>query len=134
MKRISRIMTIFLGVFVLTVGAWADDGWQSITDPVRVFEEGYIQVTGASEEGQSRYRAMRAATVVAQRDLLEILEGLRLYGETTVKDGMLHSDNIRTTIQGFLRGAVKCGERFHGNRGICRGLHAALHQGQRRAL
>jgi len=117
---------IFLGVLFLSGSAWAGDEWESITAPVKVFEEGYIQVTGTSEEGQSRYRAMRAATVVAQRDLLEVLEGIRLYGQTTVKDGMLRSDEIRTTITGFLQGAVKCGERFHRDRGyaeVCMRLY-----------
>ncbi len=92
-------------------------GWESITDPVKVFSEGYLQVIGVSEEGQSRYRAIRAATVVAQRDLLEALQGLSLYGSTTVRDGMLQSDVIRTTVEGFLRGAVKCGERYYPERG-----------------
>lgn len=126
MKRICGVVTVFFGMFFLFGVAWATDDWKSITAPVKVFEEGYIQVTGASEEGQSRYKAMRAATVVAQRDLLEVLEGIRLYGQTTVKDGMLRSDDIRTTIQGFLRGAVKCGEKFHGDRGyaeVCMRLY-----------
>ncbi|MBW2353733.1 MAG: hypothetical protein JRF51_10980, partial [Deltaproteobacteria bacterium] len=86
MKRMFGFTAIFLGVLFLSGSAWAGDEWESITAPVKVFEEGYIQVTGTSEEGQSRYRAMRAATVVAQRDLLEVLEGIRLYGQTTVKD------------------------------------------------
>lgn len=113
MKRILPLVSFLSGLFFLFTGAWAQDGWESVKDPVKVFEEGYIQVVGVSEEGQKRYGAMRAATVVAQRDLLEILEGLRLYGETTVKNGMLQSDEIRTTIQGFLKGAVKCGEKFN---------------------
>ena len=83
---------------------------------MQVFEEGYIQVVGVSEEGQSRSQATRAATVVAQRDLLEIMEGLRLSGQTTVRDGMLQSDDIRTSISGFLRGAMKCGEKYHSDR------------------
>jgi hypothetical protein len=126
MKRICGVIAVFFGVFSLFSVVWAADEWESITAPVKVFEEGYIQVTGASEEGQSRYKAMRAATVIAQRDLLEVLEGIRLYGQTTVKDGMLRSDDIRTTIQGFLRGAVKCGDKFHSDRGyaeVCMRLY-----------
>jgi len=91
--------------------------WQSVTDPVKVFNKGYIQVIGTSEEGQTRYRAIRAATVVAQRDLLEILQGLNIYGTTTIRDGMLQSDTIRTTVRGFLKGAVKCGEKYYPERG-----------------
>ena len=126
MKRILLLVSFLSGLFFLVTGVWAQDDWESVKDPVRVFEEGYIQVVGVSEEGQKRYGAMRAATVVAQRDLLEILEGLRLYGETTVKNGMLQSDEIRTTIQGFLKGAVKCGEKFNRDAGyaeVCMRLY-----------
>lgn len=118
MKKTIGIVAVFWGVLALVAGVWAQEGWQTIKDPVKIFEEGYIQVVGASEEGQSRYRALRAATVVAQRDLLEILEGLRLHGQTTIKDGMLKSDEIRTSVDGFLRGAVKCGENFNSSRGF----------------
>ena len=126
MRRTLALVSFIAVLFSSVAGAWAEDVWQSVKDPVKIFEEGYIQVTGVSEEGQSRYGAVRAATVVAQRDLLEILEGLRLYGETTVKNGMLQSDEIRTTIQGFLKGAVKCGEKFNRESGyaeVCMRLY-----------
>ena len=124
MKKLLGSILVLLAMFAFIPAAWAE--WKSITDPVQIFEEGYIQVVGVSEEGQSRYKAMRAATVVAQRDLLEIMEGLRLSGQTTVKDGMLQSDDIRTSIAGFLRGAVKCGEKYHNDRRyaeVCMKLH-----------
>ena len=113
-KRILIMVGIFLCGFFGLVNA---QGWETIKDPTKIFEEGYIQVVGISEEGQSRYRALRSAEVVAQRELLEILQGLHLYGETTLKDGMLQSDVIRTRVQGFLRGAVKCGEKYYPDRG-----------------
>ncbi len=126
MKKLFGIMLLFLAMFTFPPGVWAENTWQSVTSPAQIFEEGYIQVIGISEEGQSRYKAVRAATVVAQRDLLEIMEGLRLSGETTVRDGMLQSDDIRTSISGFLRGAVKCGEKYHSDRRyaeVCMKLH-----------
>lgn len=114
-------MKKFIGTIVLFVlistSAWAQGDWQTIKNPIQVFEKGYIQVVGVCEEGQSRYRALRAAQVIAQRDLLEILQGLNLYGQTTVKDGMLQSDEISTSVHGFLRGAVKCGETYHSDKG-----------------
>jgi len=116
MKKIFGLLAGIL-VCLMVIQVFAQQGWQSVTDPVKVFSEGYIQVIGTSEEGQSRYRAIRAATVVAQRDLLEVLQGLSLYGTTTVRDGMLQSDVIRTTVEGFLKGAVKCGEKYDSNRG-----------------
>ncbi|WP_419657126.1 conserved uncharacterized protein, DUF400 [Desulfosarcina variabilis str. Montpellier] len=98
--------------FLINV-AWAQDNWQSVTDSESVFQQGYAQVISSSEEGQSRYRATRAAQVVAQRDLLEALQGLTLTGSTSVADGMLESDQIKTSVEGFLKGAIKCGEKYY---------------------
>ena len=114
----KKLLGTFLVLLVsLVVVAYTQETWQSVTEPVKVFSEGYIKVIGSSEEGQSRYRAIRAATVVAQRDLLEVLQGLHLYGTTTIRDGMNQSDLIKTTVEGYLKGAMKCGERYDPNRG-----------------
>ncbi len=110
-------VSAFLLIVCLFSSAWAQDNMQAVTDPVKVFGEGYLQVIGFSEEGQSRYKALRAAQVVAQRDMVEILQGLSLYGNTSVKDGMLMSDEIKTSVEGFLRGATKCGQKYHENKG-----------------
>ena len=115
MKKLLGTFSVLL--VSLAVVAYSQETWQSVTEPVKVFSEGYIKVIGTSEEGQSYYRAIRAATVVAQRDLLEVLQGLHLYGSTTIRDGMLQSDAIRTTVEGYLKGAMKCGERYDPNRG-----------------
>ena len=125
-KRIS-VFKFWLAAIVLAgmSNAVAQD-WQVIGDPRAVMQEGYIQVVGGSEERQSRYRALRAATVVAQRDLLEAFQGLTISGDTTVKDGMLANDRINSQVKGFLRGAVKCGEKYHPERGyaeVCMRLY-----------
>ena len=122
---VRRLILTFVCVLFAAAELMAQE-WQEITTPVKIFEEGYIQVIGLSEEGQSRFRAIRAAEVDAQRKLLEIIQGLSLYGETTVKDGMLQSDVIRTTVRGFLRGAIKCGEKYYRDRGyaeVCMRLY-----------
>jgi hypothetical protein len=113
----GRVVLALLMVFAYAASGSAEQSWQNVTDPVKIFQEGYIQVTGTSEEGQTRYKAVRAATVIAQRDLLEIIQGLSLFGSTTVKDGMLHSDHIKTTVNGVIKGAQKCGEKFNPNTG-----------------
>ena len=113
----KTIIFVFILCISMQMSAWAADEMQTVTDPVKVFEAGYLQVVGASEEGQSRYRALRAAQVVAQRDLLEVMQGLQLFGSTTVKDGMLESDDIKTSVEGFLKGALKCGQTFDQSKG-----------------
>ena len=110
-----------LGFFILFLllfagPSFAQSGWRTVSDPVEIFSDGYIQVVGISAEGQSRYNALRAATVVAQRDMLEILQGLTLYGKTTVRDGMLRCDLIKTRVHGMLQGAVKYGEKYYPGR------------------
>lgn len=110
---------IIYGVFgLLTIhplGAQNEPG--NITDPKSIFEKGYIQVTGSSEQGQTQAKALRVAQLVAQRALLETLQGLQLQGKTTIKKGMLESDEIRTSVEGYLQGAVQCGEVFHADKG-----------------
>jgi len=117
MKKIVGAIAIISMILAMVPLAISQGGWETVKDPVKVFEEGYIQVVGASEEGQSRYRAVRAAEVLAQRKLLEILQGINLYGVTTIKDGMLHSDAVATTVEGFLRGAVQCGDTYYPDKG-----------------
>ncbi len=117
MRSLIKILVAVIVISFCGAG-YAQQMWQNVTSDRDIFTKGYIQVIGISESGQSRYRAIRAATLVAQRDLLEIIKGIRLYGTTTVKDGMLQSDIIKTEVEGFLRGAVKCGERYHPEQGF----------------
>ena len=51
---------------------------------------------------QARALARRAAIVVARRNLLEVIKGVRIDSETTVKEYMVTSDAIRTSVSGFL--------------------------------
>jgi len=55
--------------------------------------------------GQKRLTATTAAKVVAQRRLVEMLEGVAVVSETTVKDSELASDVIKTAVVGFVKGA-----------------------------
>jgi len=67
--------------------------------------KGYIECKGESAEGQKKYRAKRAAVVVAQRNLLELIKGVQIDSETTIQDGMLKSDIIRSSVSGMIKGA-----------------------------
>lgn len=53
----------------------------------------------------ARVQAERAATVIAQRNLLEIVKGVRVESETTVENFVLKSDRIKATVNGLVRGA-----------------------------
>ena len=56
---------------------------------------------------QARAMAKRAAVVVAQRNLLETLKGVRVDSETVVENFIVSSDRIRTAVQGIIRGATE---------------------------
>ena len=70
------------------------------------FGKAFVQATGESAENQARYPAMSAARAVAQRNLLEEIQGLAIDGSKTVEKGMLIKDTVNTKVRGFLRGAV----------------------------
>ena len=54
---------------------------------------------------QREMMAKRAAVVMAQRALIEYLEGFALAGDTMVKDGMTQYDVVRSAVSGFVKGA-----------------------------
>lgn len=116
----KKLLFAILAVMLFAGSALAGEKIIEVVHPDDVFQKGYIQVIGESEAGQSRYRAKRAAEVVAQRRLLEIFQGLRLSGKTTVRDGMLTSERIKTSVEGTLRGAAPCGESFDRTEGYAR--------------
>jgi hypothetical protein len=77
---------------------------------------GIIRVTGNgaldpanTNQGQELLKAERAATVDAQRKLLEITKGVRVNGETMVEDYILESDIVMTQINGIVKGARQIG-------------------------
>ncbi|MDF1875237.1 hypothetical protein JHD48_05790 [Sulfurimonas sp. SAG-AH-194-I05] len=74
---------------------------------------GQIKVKGESGPNQSKYSATRAAQLVAQRNLLEVIGGLRLTSSSTLKDGILVDDVIETQLEGYLRGATVLEERYN---------------------
>ena len=54
---------------------------------------------------QKRLTAITAAKTVAQRRLVELLEGVSVVSETRIRDHQRTSEVIRTAVNGFVRGA-----------------------------
>ena len=72
--------------------------------------EVYASGTGAppaqpANAAQARAMAERAAFVVALRNLLEVVKGVRVDSETMVENYMIKSDVIRTRVEGIVKGA-----------------------------
>src|SRR5512141_2390472 len=59
----------------------------------------------AANAAQARAMAERAAFVVALRNLLEIVKGVRVDSESVVENFMVKSDVIRTRVDGIVKGA-----------------------------
>ncbi|HEX3043910.1 MAG TPA: hypothetical protein VHY08_04075 [Bacillota bacterium] len=76
------------------------------------WERGVLQVKGSGALSQNpgtslakaKLMAERAAKADAYRNGLEALEGVRVNSETLVKDFETESDEIRTSVQGYLKG------------------------------
>ncbi len=61
-------------------------------------------------KNQARLMAQRGAIVDAQRNLLEIVNGVLVEGQTTVKDLVVESDEVKSKVSGLLKGAVQVGK------------------------
>ena len=76
------------------------------------YEDGYVEAVGigavdpAKVKGtNARPMCLRAATVVAYRNLLEVTKGVQVDSQTTVRDFVTESDVINAAISGFVKGA-----------------------------
>ena len=68
----------------------------------------YGEAAGNPEHRSAAQReqlAKRAAVVMAQRSLVEYLEGFALVGNTLVGDGMGQNDAVRSAVSGFVKGS-----------------------------
>ena len=75
-------------------------------------DKGVIQAVGfgipspdSVNANQAREMAIRAATVVARRNLLEIVQGIRVDSVTTVNNYMVESDEVKNRVQGIIKNA-----------------------------
>jgi hypothetical protein len=58
----------------------------------------------AVNAAQARAMARRAAIVIAQRNLLEVVKGVHIDSRTRVENFMLQNDSIVTRVKGILKG------------------------------
>jgi hypothetical protein len=64
---------------------------------------------GNANKAQARLMAERAATVVAQRNLLEIIKGVRIDSDTRVQNFMTDYDVVYQHVEGIVKGARQRG-------------------------
>lgn len=111
MRRIFLIYFLMM-FFAATVMAGVTDLPQETLDPSQAFVNGAIVVKGEGaapdkplSPAQKRILALRAAKVVALREVAEIIDGVSVSGETTVYNAATESDVVRTTVHGLIKGA-----------------------------
>lgn len=71
--------------------------------------ESVIDTVRFKNKAQAKAMAIRGAVVVAQRNLLEIINGVRIVGETKVEDMITTHDYIYTRVDGLIKGAEMVG-------------------------
>ena len=99
-------------VFSPSLSAQSSNAPQEIRSPDDAFKAGYVIVRGdgvggkhITHAGQRKLMALRAAQVLAYRELLETTSDFPLDSETTLKDSMVEDDAVFTRIKGLVRGA-----------------------------
>jgi hypothetical protein len=75
--------------------------------PVELRGLGFSQVSAQPGKtlNEKRLMAIRAARLEAMRDLVEQVHGIRISGDTTIRDAAVTNDHIRGIVEGELRGA-----------------------------
>ncbi|MEA2018140.1 MAG: hypothetical protein U9N59_06800 [Campylobacterota bacterium] len=72
----------------------------------KVYATGYGVTNSKYKKPIALIRSKRAATIDARRNLLESIGGVKIDSQTVIKDGMLKSDTIKSTISGVIKGAI----------------------------
>jgi hypothetical protein len=121
MFRKTGFFAVIMAVLMLATGSAQAQMAGTITDVVNpVGSTGKVDWTtnvitavgiGAppaspANAAQARAMAERAAQVVAYRNLLEAVKGVRVDSNTTVENFMVTSDVIKTEVSGFIQGAT----------------------------
>lgn len=113
MQRGIRIIAAFVLVALLLPATLrAEDAAyvQDVEQGQMNWENGLLTATGvgipprqAVSAAQAQAMAVRAATVVARRNLLAVLQGVQIDSSTTVKNFMTTSDVVASTVRGYLQ-------------------------------
>jgi len=118
MNSVLRALAPVFVLLVLASGAWAQQQ-EDLTGAAFVeqgpagdidWDSGAVTAkgigappAGAANPAQARGMAKRAATVIARRNLLELLRGVQIDSSTTVQNFMVANDVVVSRIQGFLQ-------------------------------
>jgi hypothetical protein len=102
MKTVIRIATATLMLAAVSRAQDAQEGvdWTART----VTAKGIGAVNPNQPQGAARPGAIRAAQQLALRNALELVKGVPITSSTTVANAMTTDDNVRSKVEGFVRG------------------------------
>ena len=100
-----KLLKIVVLMFVLSYTLLARDAVDTSGPCMINWTQGIIGCEGESAPGQDSFAAKRVAVVIAQRNLLEVIQGVRLDSQTTIRDGIAGNDIIISRVNGVIRGA-----------------------------
>jgi len=121
-KRSFLVMGLIIGVLFMASAALCQESisakeWTAVVEQIGAkgkvnWSGGYVEATGIGApperfygKPQARPMALRAAQVDAYRNLLEVVQGVRVDSETEVKDFTVASDVIKAKVEGLVKGA-----------------------------
>ncbi len=126
-KRTGLFAILALGIIVLAVGSASAQLVGTVKDVIEPagasgkvdWTTGVITAVGIgappaqpANAAQARAMAERAAQVVAYRNLLEAVKGVRVDSTTTVENFMVTSDVIKTEVSGIIQGAMVMDKKY----------------------
>jgi hypothetical protein len=107
----TRTLAVLLVALIVSPAAVADDTGLLVA-------QGFGTADGERFSGaQGKMLARRAAITDGRRNLLEVVEGVRITSGTTVKDLTLEKDEIGTRVKGMLSGSFVISENVYEDSG-----------------
>lgn len=125
MKNLTWLVALLPFLLLPIFGLTQVEGADPLIEKIEQFEGGkidwtnqFIEVSGTAIQNFEKHKdstqrvelAKRAALLVAKANLLEIVEGVNVYRETTVEDLMLESDILKAKVEGRVKGARQFGK------------------------
>ena len=77
--------------------------------------QGFILCEGESASNQSKYAANLSAKVISQRNMLEVIKGVNITSEVTIKRGLDSSEIIKSRVEGIVRGVQVISSKYDRN-------------------
>ncbi|NOZ04390.1 MAG: hypothetical protein GXO92_07280 [FCB group bacterium] len=118
MKRISILFFLLLSIVYSQYGYGVIPGAviEETDNGAINYSQGIVTATGigsipeyAVNAGQARAMAIRAAKVDARRQLIELVNGITLTSETTMRNRMA-DEVVKEKVSGLIRGAYQVGD------------------------